>query len=103
MNSDCHHATGTHVIASDQAASTEETTKKTLAFLDYVCMYPEAILHSNALYLCKLKAKSRTGGHSFLSDNARDPSDNGAVLNIAKQKEDCDVIGHQSRNRATAF
>ena len=56
-------------IASDQAAPTENTTKKTLKFLDYVRTHPDGILtysasnmilnvHSDASYLCKPKAKS---------------------------------------------
>ena len=39
-------------------------------------------VHSNTLYLYKPKAKSRTGDQFSLSDNARGPQDNGAVLNI---------------------
>ena len=68
--------------------------KKTLRFLDYVTTHLDAILtfgrssmilnvHNNTSYLCESKAKSRAGGHFFLSDNAKDPRDNGAVLNIA--------------------
>ena len=83
-------------IASDQAALTENMMKKTLKFLDYVTTHPDAILtysasnmilnvHSDAPYLCNPKAKSRAGGHFFLSNNAEDPRDNGAVLNIAKK------------------
>jgi len=82
-------------IASDQSAPTENTMKKTLKFLDYVTTHPDAILtysasnmilnvHSDASYLCEPKAKSRAGGHFFLSNNEEDPQDNGAVLNIAK-------------------
>ena len=81
-------------IASDQAAPTANTMKKTLKFLDYVTTHPDAILtfsasnmvlnvHSDASYLCEPKAKSRAGGHFFLSDDAADPRDNGAVLNVA--------------------
>ena len=82
-------------IASDQAAPTENTMKKTLKFLDYVTTHPDAILtystsnmilnvHSDKLYLCKPKVKSRAGGHFFLSNNEEDPRDNGTVVNIAK-------------------
>ena len=82
-------------IAFDQSAPTENTTKKMLKFLDYVTTHPDAILtysasnmilnvHSDASYLCEPKAKSRAGGHFFLSNNEEDPRDNGAVLNIAK-------------------
>ena len=56
--------------------------------------HPDAILtysarnmildvHSNTSYLCKPQAENRAGGHFFLSANAEDPRDNGAVLNIA--------------------
>ena len=86
-------------IASEQAAPTAETTKKTLRFLDYVTTDPGVIItfvrssmilnvHSDAMYLCKPKVKSRAGGHVFLSDNAKDPRDNGTVLNIAKIMKD---------------
>ena len=82
-------------IASEQAAPIAETIKKTLKFLDYITTHPVVILpfgrssmvlniHSNASYLCKLKAKTMTGGHFFLSNNLEDPRDNGAVLNIVE-------------------
>ena len=82
-------------IASDQSSPTEETMRKTLLFLDYVATHPDAILtyrkssmvlnvHSDASYLVEPKARSRAGGHYFMSDNAPDPADNGAVLNIAQ-------------------
>jgi len=41
-------------------------------------------VHSDASYLIEPKARSRAGGHYFMSDNAPDPTDNGAVLNIAQ-------------------
>ena len=80
-------------IASDQAARTKNTMKKTLKFLDYVTTHPGAILtysannmnlnvHSDASYLCKPNTKIRAGGYSFLLNNEEDPQDNGAVLNI---------------------
>jgi hypothetical protein len=42
-------------------------------------------VHSNASYLSKPKARSRAGGHFFLSSLSRDtsvPPNNGAILNI---------------------
>ena len=39
--------------------------------------------HSDASYLSKPKARSRAGGHFFLSSDATVPHNNGAVLNIA--------------------
>ena len=82
-------------ITSEQATPTEETMKKTLQFLDYAASHLDAILtyrasnmvlnvHSDASYLSEPKARSRAGGHYFLSDNAANPDDNGAVLNIAQ-------------------
>jgi hypothetical protein len=80
-------------IVSDQAAPTKETTKKVLRLLDCVTTHPDTILsfsrssmvlniHIDVSYLCEPKAKIRTGGHFFLSDNASDPRNNGTVLNI---------------------
>jgi len=40
-------------------------------------------VHSDASYLSEPKARSRAGGHFFLSSNAAIPRNNGAVLNIA--------------------
>jgi hypothetical protein len=63
--------------------------------LDYVATNPDAILtyeqsdmvlavHSDASYLSEPKARSRVGGHFFMSANTEDPPNNGAVLNISK-------------------
>ena len=40
-------------------------------------------VHSDASYLSEPKARSRAGGHFFLSTNAQIPPNNGAILNIA--------------------
>ena len=40
-------------------------------------------IHSDASYLSKPKARSRTGGHHFLDTNDEHPKNNGAVLNIS--------------------
>jgi hypothetical protein len=40
-------------------------------------------VHSNASYLSKPKAQSRSGGHFFLSSDAIVPPNNGAILNKA--------------------
>ena len=42
------------------------------------------VVHSNAGYLNKLEARSRAGGHFFLSSNAKIPTNNGAILNVAQ-------------------
>jgi hypothetical protein len=40
-------------------------------------------VHSDASYLSEPKARSRAGGHFFLSGDTTAPGNNGAVLNIA--------------------
>ena len=62
--------------------------------LDYIATQDEAVLtynasdmvlasHSDASYLSEPKARSRAGGHFFLSSNTAVPPNNGAILNIA--------------------
>jgi hypothetical protein len=81
-------------IASQSSAPTEDTLAQTTQLLDYLATQEEAVLtytasemtlavHSDASYLSKPKARSRAGGHFFLSSNAAIPQNNGAVLNIA--------------------
>ena len=68
--------------------------KQTRQFLDYLASQEDAVLtynasdmklaaHSDASYLSEPKARSRAGGHFFLSNGADIPPNNGAVLNIA--------------------
>ena len=82
-------------IASTQAEPTEETMENIKLFLDYAASHQDAILtyqandmvriiHSNASYLSELKARSRAGGHFFMSSDVTNPRNNGAVLNIAQ-------------------
>ena len=63
-------------IAVQSSKPTKDTMKYTMEFLDYVATQEEAILtfgandmklvvHSNASYLSKPKARSRAGGHFF--------------------------------------
>ena len=67
--------------------------KYTMQFLDYVASQEEAILtfnasdmqlavHSDASYLSKPKARSRAGGHFFLSNDSTIPPNNKAILNV---------------------
>ena len=81
-------------IAAQSATPTEDTLKQTKQLLDYVASQDEAVLtyhasemklavHSDASYLSEPKARSRAGGHFFLSNGADIPPNNGAVLNIA--------------------
>ena len=68
--------------------------KQTVQLLDYLATQEEAVLtyhasdmklavHSDASYLSEPKARSRAGGHFFLSNGADIPPNNGAILNIA--------------------
>ena len=63
--------------------------------MDFVASQEEAVLtyrasdmilavHSDAGYLNETKARSRAGGHFFLSSNVAYPPNNGAILNIAQ-------------------
>ena len=80
-------------IALQSAKPTEETLQQTQQFLDYVATQEEAVLtfnasdmklaaHSNASYLSKQNARSRAGGHFFISSDSTVQSNNGAVINI---------------------
>ncbi len=80
-------------IAAQSSQPTEETMLHTQQLLDYLASQEEAVLtynasdmilavHSNASYLSEPKARSRTGGHFFLSSDTTIPANNGAVLNI---------------------
>eukprot|EP00804_Cyclotella_cryptica_P021147 CCRYP_001465-RA/>CCRYP_001465-RA protein AED:0.35 eAED:0.35 QI:0/0/0/1/0.5/0.33/3/0/629 len=81
-------------IASQSSAPTQDTMTQTLQLLDYLATQEEAVLtyhasdmvlaaHSDTSYLSEPQARSRTGGHFFLSSNADIPPNNGAILNIA--------------------
>eukprot|EP00804_Cyclotella_cryptica_P007549 CCRYP_010638-RA/>CCRYP_010638-RA protein AED:0.05 eAED:0.05 QI:0/0/0/1/1/1/3/0/1237 len=81
-------------IASQSAAPTQDTMTQTLQLLDYLATQDEAVLtyhasdmvlvaHSDASYLSEPQARSRAGGHFFLSSNADIPPNNGAILNLA--------------------
>ena len=67
----------------------------TKLFMDYAATHQDAIItyrasdmvlvvHSDASYLSEPKARSRAGGHFFLSSDTKDSTNNGAVLNIAQ-------------------
>ena len=71
-------------IASRQEAPTESTMEKAKYFLDYEASHPYTIMsysssnmvlaaHSDASYLTKPKARSRSGGHFFMSNNSANP------------------------------
>ena len=81
-------------IPSQSATPTEDTMEHTKQCLDYIATQEEAVLtynasgmkfaaHSDASYLSEPKARSRAGGHCFLSRNSTVPHNNGSILNIA--------------------
>ena len=68
--------------------------KQTKQLLDYLATHEDAVItynssdmvlaaHSDASYLSEDKARSRAGGHFFLSSDTEMPANNGAVLNIS--------------------
>ncbi len=68
--------------------------QQTLQLLDYLATQEDAVLsyhasdmvlavHSDASYLSEPKARSRAGGHFFLSSDTTIPPNNGTVKNIA--------------------
>ena len=82
-------------IAAEQESPTEMTLTKVKQFLDYAATHPEAVvtykasdmvlaIHSDTSYLSEPKARSRAGGHYFMSKNESNPPSNGTVLNLAK-------------------
>ena len=82
-------------ITSEQARPTKTTMDKVNQFLDYAASQEIAVLtyeasdmvlavHSDASYLSEPKARSRAGGHLFLSKDVEHPPNNGAVLNVAQ-------------------
>ena len=82
-------------IATQHVSPTENTMKKAKHFLDYAASHPDAIIayqasgmvlavHSDASYLSESKARSRAGGHFFMSNDDAIPSNNGAILNVSQ-------------------
>ncbi len=85
--------TSLSAIASTQAKPTKETMIKTHDFLNNVATHQDAIItyqasnmvlavHSDASYLSEPKVHSHAGGNFFMSSDTKDPSNNGAALNI---------------------
>jgi hypothetical protein len=84
-----------NAIATQQASPTQRTMERVKQLLDYCASQEEAVLtyhasdmilaiHSDAGYLNESKARSRAGGHFFLSSDVQNPPNNGAVLTIAQ-------------------
>ena len=86
-----------NAIATQQALPTHKTIERVKhQLLDYCASQEEAIItyhlsdmlilavHRDAGYLNESKARSRAGGHFFLSSNVQNPLNNGAILTIAQ-------------------
>jgi hypothetical protein len=82
-------------ITAQQANPTANTMKKVHQFLDNAFTHPDAVItyhasdmvlsgHSNASCLSKSKARSRAGGHFFMSNNTAKLPDYGTILTIAQ-------------------
>ena len=80
-------------IGSEQAYPTKSTMEKVDQVLEYAGSQEQAVLtlevsdmilafHSDASYLSESKARSRSGGHFFMSKDVSFPPNNGDVLNI---------------------
>ena len=82
-------------IAAQQANPTEKTMDQAKQLLDYIASQEDAVItykasdmvlaaHSDAGYLNEAGARSRAGGHFFLSTNEEIPPNNGSILNVAQ-------------------
>ena len=82
-------------LASQQSKPTQHTLDKAQHFLDYMATQEPAVLtyrksdmilavHSDAGYLNEDNARSRAGGHHFLSEDVPLPPNNGAIHNVAE-------------------
>jgi hypothetical protein len=78
-------------IATKQVNPTENTMKKLWQFLDDASTHPDVIVtyhasemvlagHSDASYVYYSKARSRAGGHFFMSNNTAKQPNNDAIL-----------------------
>jgi hypothetical protein len=81
-------------LTAQQAKPTQATMQRVQQFLDYAATQEPAVttyrasdmvlaIHSNAGYLNEEGARSRVGGHHFLSENVTNPANNGAIHNEA--------------------
>ena len=92
-------------IASQQKAPTQRTMQYTEQLLDYTASQKDAVLtyrasgmilaaHSDAEYHNEPGARSRSGGHFYLSNNAEVPPNNGRQCGTDNQS--CDAFSSRS-------
>eukprot|EP00956_Cyclotella_meneghiniana_P000475 scaffold553_cov70-Cyclotella_meneghiniana.AAC.1 len=81
-------------LTAQQSKPTQATMKRAQQLLDYLATQEPAVLtyrasdmtlaiHSDAGYLNEENARSRAGGHHFLSEDVPYPANNGAIYNEA--------------------
>ena len=81
-------------LATEQAKPTVKTKAMVMQLLDYLATQEEAIIsynasdmilqvHSDAGYANKKRARSRAGGHFFLSNNNSSAPNSGAILTMS--------------------
>jgi hypothetical protein len=86
--------TAISLIATEQAKPTQNMLKKVKQILDYCTTQEKAMItynaskmilaaHSNAGYCNEKNARSRAGGHFFLSNDKIFPPNNGTILTNA--------------------
>jgi hypothetical protein len=96
-------------ISSAQTKGTEETARAVTYLLNYCASHPEATVrfsaskmilnvHSDASYLTEAEARSRAGGHYFMSDTVQTTpkQHNGAVHTV------CGILRHVMSSAAEA-
>ena len=66
------------------------------AILTFNASNIKLVVHSNASYLSEPKARSRAGGHFFLSNDSLIPPNNWAILNVAHIITSCHQQQRQS-------
>jgi hypothetical protein len=82
-------------LATQQANLMQNTKKMVHQLLDYATTHTNAIItyqasnmvlagHSDASYLSETNARSRAGGHFFMSNNNAIPRNNRAILTISQ-------------------
>eukprot|EP00804_Cyclotella_cryptica_P025846 CCRYP_002712-RB/>CCRYP_002712-RB protein AED:0.33 eAED:0.33 QI:0/0/0/1/0/0/2/0/411 len=92
---DCTMLTALSSLATQQAKPTQNTLQHIHRFLNYAMTHQDAVVtyqasnmtlatHSDASYLSETKARSRAGGHFFLTENDEVPRNNGAILTLAQ-------------------
>ena len=82
-------------IAAQQSEPSERTMQQAEQLLDYIASQEDAVItynasdmvlavHSDAGYHNESQARSRAGGHFYLSRNEDIPPNNGSILNVAQ-------------------